>query len=64
MQKWKLTEPPEYFVGVDIGKCRDYTAVAVIERVQVLYPGERDPVGMDYRRETLHTLLRKAAGTL
>ncbi|MBV6434530.1 MAG: hypothetical protein IANPNBLG_04783 [Bryobacteraceae bacterium] len=39
-----------FFVGLDLGKARDYTAVAVVEQASYQV-GERSPV--DYRRRTV-----------
>ena len=37
------TLPPKisYFVGVDLGQCRDYTAIAVVERAERIGPFDR-----------------------
>ena len=51
-----LSERPEYFLGLDLGKSRDYSALAVIERVQLVRRDERDPVTQGFRRETRHFL--------
>ena len=37
------SERTDYFMGVDIGQKRDHTAMAIVERAQVVYAG-RDPV--------------------
>jgi len=37
-----------YFVGVDLGQARDFTAVAALERAEVV--GEWDPVTYAYRK--------------
>ncbi len=43
-----------YFVGVDLGKRRDYTAVVVVEQSVTVFPGERDWVTYECRREQMH----------
>lgn len=39
----------EFFVGVDLGQSRDFTAIAVLERVEDI--GPRDPATYELRRE-------------
>ncbi len=43
-----------YFVGVDLGKRRDYTALVVVEQAVMVFPRERDRVTWAYRREQAH----------
>ena len=57
-----LTAQARYFVGLDLGKAQDYTAVAVIERAELLWREERDPVTWQPRREMGHFLRLLAAG--
>jgi hypothetical protein len=45
-----------YFVGLDLGKAQDHTAVAVIERAELVWREERDPVTWQPRRGTRHFL--------
>jgi hypothetical protein len=60
-----LAEEPWYFVGLDLGQSRDYSALAVVERADVLLDG------MDYatyerhreRRYRVRFLERIALGT-
>ena len=40
----------EYFVGLDLGKSHDFTALVVVERRE--FAGEWDAVGYAYRKET------------
>ena len=51
-----LTEQSRFFVGLDLGKAQDHTAVAVIERAHLLWRNDRDPVTRAPRRETRHFL--------
>jgi hypothetical protein len=53
-----------YFVGVDLGQSRDFTAIAVVERTEKT--GAWDPVGCTWRRVValeLRYLERMALGT-
>jgi len=43
------TNMNRFFVGVDLGKVHDYTAIAVVERAELT--GEWDPVMYTYRKE-------------
>ena len=60
-----LAEEPWYFVGLDLGQSRDYSALAVVERADVLLDGmdyatyERHPE----RRYRVRFLERIALGT-
>src|SRR5512141_222800 len=56
-----LTAESRYFVGLDLGKRQDHTAVAVLERAPVVWREERDPVTWAPRREVRHfvRLLRR-----
>jgi hypothetical protein len=52
------------FVGVDLGQARDYTAIAVVERAQLV--GEWDPAAWAYKKKIslrLRYLERVALGT-
>src|ERR1700751_1459479 len=58
-------EPPWYFVGLDLGQSRDYSAVAVVERAEILL-GDRDPVTYERREARRFRVLyleRVALGT-
>jgi hypothetical protein len=46
-----LRRHARYYVGVDLGQAQDYTAVAVIERAELVHP-ERDPLTWSFRSET------------
>src|SRR5690349_633250 len=41
----------KYFVGVDLGQLRDYTAIAVLELMET--SGGWDPVHCGYRKQTV-----------
>jgi hypothetical protein len=51
----RLREESRFFVGLDLGKAQDHTAIAVIERAALVWP-ERDPVTMAWREETQYWL--------
>src|SRR5271157_3358655 len=54
----------QYFVGVDLGKVRDYTAIAVVERAELT--GAWDPVMYTFKKEValrLRHLERVPLGT-
>jgi hypothetical protein len=54
------------FIGLDLGKSRDYSAVAMVERVEIA-EGERDPVTFEprmARRYRVRHLERVPLGTL
>jgi hypothetical protein len=46
-----LERRPRFYIGVDLGQSQDYTAVAVVERDELVFP-ERDPVTYAFRKET------------
>lgn len=48
-------ETRDFFVGLDLGQRRDHTAIAVVERLEVVYP-ERNRVTWDFRREKCYRL--------
>ena len=43
----------EYFVGLDLGQAQDYTAVAILEKREIVLR-ERDPVTWELQRQTSH----------
>ena len=45
----------EFFVGVDLGQKRDYTAICILERAELMFD-TRDPVTYDCKRETRFAL--------
>lgn len=48
---------PKYYVGVDLGKYHSHTALAVVERAEVLYrDGPRDPATLAFPTETRYFL--------
>ncbi len=54
-----------YYIGVDLGQKRDHTAVAVLEKAEVVF-GERNRVSYERQREWRHSvrlLERMALGT-
>jgi hypothetical protein len=57
-----LTAKSRFFVGLDLGKRQDHTALAVLERAPLVWRDERDPVTWAPRREVRHfeRLLRRA----
>ena len=58
------TNMNRFFVGVDLGKVHDYTAIAVVERAELT--GEWDPAMYTYRKEValrLRHLERVPLGT-
>jgi hypothetical protein len=44
----RLRTQPRYYVGVDLGQAQDHSAIAVVERAEVLNP-ERDPITWSFR---------------
>jgi hypothetical protein len=58
-----LAAESRFFVGLDLGKRQDHTALAVVERAPLLWKTERDPVTWAPRREVRHfvRLLRRVA---
>ena len=46
-----LRRRPSFYVGVDLGQAQDYTAVAVVERDELVF-NERDPVTWSFLEET------------
>ena len=53
---WELTAQPRYFVGLDLGKAQDHTALAVIERAEQLRRDARLSVSYDFPRRILHSV--------
>ena len=45
------TSAADYFIGLDLGQARDYTALAIVERRESVL-NERDPVTWEWRRRT------------
>ena len=45
-----MVETGFHFIGLDLGKSRDYSALAVVERTEV-FLGERDPATFELRVE-------------
>ncbi|MDX1982927.1 MAG: terminase family protein [Bryobacteraceae bacterium] len=61
----KPAGPPRYFIGVDLGQKRDYTAISIIERAEVI-TGPKDPVHYQHPTRITYTvrhLERIALGT-
>jgi hypothetical protein len=42
---------PRFYIGVDLGQAQDHSAIAVVERAEVLHP-ERDPLTWSFRFDT------------
>jgi hypothetical protein len=51
--EWEIWK--HYYIGVDLGRKRDYTAVAVLEQAEVVF-GERDRVRYERQREWRHSV--------
>ncbi|MBL8176005.1 MAG: terminase family protein [Bryobacterales bacterium] len=47
--------PPDYFIGVDVGQSRDYSAIAIVERATVI-SGPQDRITYEWPKTTLRTL--------
>jgi hypothetical protein len=47
---------PRYIVGLDLGQRRDFTAIAVLDRTETVYPDRRDPVTWAIPREVRYTV--------
>ncbi len=50
-----LKSAARFYVGLDLGQAQDYSAVAVVERAELLFP-ERDPITYSFRAETRYTV--------
>jgi hypothetical protein len=43
-----LRTHPRYYIGLDLGQAQDHSAIAVVERAEVLHP-DRDPLTWSFR---------------
>ena len=50
-----LKSAARFYVGLDLGQAQDYSAVAVVERAELLFP-DRDPITYSFRAETRYTV--------
>ena len=50
-----LKSAARFYVGVDLGQAQDHSAIAVVERAELVFP-ERDPITYSFRAETRYTV--------
>ena len=50
-----LKSAARFYVGLDLGQAQDYSAVAAVERAELVFP-ERDAITYSFRAETRYTV--------